>query len=139
MGSPRRRLPGGSATTSLSSPSTKAASGARHGLPSNDKKFGVPDGILLTYQDKSALLLLIGACSKFLIPHSKEKGTLTKEQMGVPRPSVGSGSVTRPKTAAWPSRLRRLGPSGFDPFCNPIPRVKLQPPFFSFVQLLCSI
>src|SRR6188508_685495 len=92
MGSPRRRLPGGSATTSLSSPSTKAASGARHGLPSNDKKFGIPDGILLTYQDKSALLLLIGACSKFLIPHSKEKGTLTKEQMGVPRPSVGSGS-----------------------------------------------
>ena len=50
----------------------------------------------------------------------------------MPRPSVGSGSITRPKTAARPSRLRRLGPSGNDPFCNPIPRVKLQPLFLLF-------
>jgi hypothetical protein len=38
-----------------------------------------------------------------------------KEHLGVPRPSVGSGSITRPKTAARPSRLRRLGPAGNDP------------------------
>ena len=54
--------------------------------------------------------------------------------------------------AAGPYRAGRSGPRARAPpdggsrairvtvpFCNPIPRVKLQPPLSSFVQLLCSI
>jgi hypothetical protein len=32
--------------------------------PSNDKKFGVPDGIILPYQDKSAVVLLMTAAAR---------------------------------------------------------------------------
>jgi hypothetical protein len=45
-------------------------------------------------------LLPIDACSKILISRDKEKGTLTTEHMGVPRPSVGSRAIARRRRRA---------------------------------------